>query len=136
LEFVGLPYRFKTNASCTPVLSLLPGVKYDGTKLSEVQHVGSGLLLLKRNVFEKLSATHPDWKHKLRESGVSVYSERKGARDFAYTFFAEGFDSEGYMLTEDFKLCEDWRALGGKVHLAAWAKTEHHGSFSYIWNGQ
>jgi hypothetical protein len=155
-DFVGLPYPFKTlnwgviekqaragvsaadlpKKACSPVLSLLPELKYDDKGLLEVKHVGSGLLLLKRHVFERLAAAHPEWKHELRESESAIYSERKGVRDFAFTFFAEGFDSDGYALTEDFKLCEDWRALGGTVHLAAWAASEHHGSFAYTWNGQ
>jgi len=151
VDFVGLAYAFKTinwgdvanaarsgvatadlaKAATTPVTTLLsPDTKLD-TKLQEVKHVGSGLLLTKRTVFEKLANAHPEWKYRLREAKDPIYSERKGQRDFAYAFFGEGFDADRHILSEDFKLCEDWRALGGKVYLAPWAKTTHHGTCDF-----
>lgn len=150
-DFVGLAYAFKTinwasvanaaragvapadlpKAATTPVTTLLASDTKLDTKLQEVKHVGSGLLSTKRMVFQKLAEAHPEWRYLLREAKDPIYSERKGQRDFAYAFFGEGFDADHHILSEDFKLCEDWRALGGKVYLAPWAKTTHHGLCDY-----
>lgn len=80
---------------------------------AEVKCVGTGLMLIKRNVFTKIKENHP-----LR---TYMYNTNKH-----YSYFDCTILNNEY-LSEDYFFCQLWRNLGGKVHVATWTKTSHYG---------
>jgi len=76
--------------------------------LVEVGTLGTGFMLVKRRVFEKMI-----------EEGATPYvddirlSKEENANQ--YDFFQCTIDSKGRYLTEDWSFCRRWRQLGGEI---------------------
>lgn len=88
----------------------------------EVLSVGTGLMLIQRQVFDTL----------LPDTPVSLLGSRLmgtiEATDKVHQFFETAIDSKtGEFLSEDYAFCQRWRAKGGKVFAAPWVKTMHIG---------
>lgn len=89
--------------------------------MMEVEAAGTGLMLIKRHVIEKLAAMAPHYITRVVDvENVSV----------PYLFKA-GMDEHNRFETEDVYFCNNWRKLGGKIHVAHWPKVVHTGSFEY-----
>ena len=96
--------------------------KDDG--LREVRKIGTGFLMIKRHVFEKLDA-HPN---------VVPFCWETGMPDETKTNLKTYFDTsvrDGRYFSEDWFFCENWRDLGGKVWLDTNVQLGHTGSFVY-----
>ena len=103
---------------------------YQTDRIVEANRVGSALLLIRRDVFEKLIAAHPEWEHKR----FPHFKQNPTGRP-DYHFFQVGIDKEtGYMLSEDYFFCTEARKLGIKVWLVPDAVTSHVGTFDYLMN--
>ncbi len=88
----------------------------------EVKSVGTGLMLISRNVFDRMAPS-------VRESklGSTLVGSIK-PEDKVRHFFDTGVDEEtGEFLSEDYAFCQRWQALGGKVYAAPWIRTIHVG---------
>ena len=92
--------------------------------LMEVSKVGTGFLLIKRHVFEKLDA-HPSVVPFLWENGIP-----KEVDGSLRTYFDTAM-REGRYMSEDWNFCENWRDLGGKVWLDTKVQLGHTGSYMY-----
>jgi hypothetical protein len=89
----------------------------DQGSIVETRYAGTGLLLIQRQVLERMRAAHPD----------DVYNA-KGSMYFRY------FDAEtkyGVYLSEDYWFCERWREMGGRIHVLTDAKTRHWGTYIF-----
>jgi hypothetical protein len=93
------------------VLNTLNNGEHEGD-LIEVGTLGTGFMLIKRSVFEKMI-----------EEGATPYVDAIGLspkeNSNQYDFFQCTIDSNGRYLTEDWSFCRRWRQLGGKI----WADT-------------
>jgi hypothetical protein len=116
-----------------PNLSSLTGIfninKLDGHEMIDsnlpfqVKHVGTGFMLIRRDVFEKLKP-HVGW---YTNGGSSIGQEK------IYDFFkVQNVDNE--LLSEDYNFCHMYREHGGTVWLAPWCELGHFGV--YLFNGQ
>ena len=89
------------------VVNTLDNGKQQGD-LIEVGTIGTGFLLIRRNVFERLI-----------QSGVKKYTDDIGLEDkyndYQYDFFNCTIDSQGRYLTEDWSFCRSWRKIGGDI---------------------
>lgn len=83
--------------------------------LVEVMRCGRGFMRVRREVFEKMIPlaksydTHGPIEHDFWQEGV--------------------FDDE--WLSEDWKFCDDWRALGGKILIDQRIKLMHYGDYGF-----
>lgn len=84
----------------------------------EVEGVGTGLMLIKRGVFESMAREVPS------------YTDEDGNRGVA-EFFSMNIAPDGLMWSEDMSFCKKWREMGGKVFAAPWTKTSHWGTYKY-----
>ncbi len=114
----------------TPMITfnMLPGVEtFAINEPLEVKHIATGLMLIKREVFDKLALAHPEWEYTL------MYNEYKSAEyKTQWAFFRIGIEPEtNHYLSEDYQFCQDWRDLGGKIWTLPWAKTDHVGSYPF-----
>ena len=109
-------------------LNLLPGETQ--IKLSEpveVTEVATGLMAIKRNVFEKMGP-HCQ-KYALNNDRANFEFDK-----MVTEFFTTSITPEGILLSEDYHFCRKWRELGGQVYAAPWFAVDHAGE--YVFNGR
>jgi GT2 family glycosyltransferase len=92
----------------------------------EVRSVGTGAMLIRRDVFEEMASGTT--KSKIGSSLVgSITPDTE-----VYQFFESGMDEEtGEFLSEDYFFCQKWRKAGGKVYCAPWVGTVHIGTHHF-----
>lgn len=103
----------------------------------EVESVGSGVLLIKREVVDKMIARYPEIIdetefHQVAEPLKSIGIKRL-IRAFDAVVFPKGhpFAPNGGRLSEDLSFCYRWRECGGKVWANVHHKISHLGIHSY-----
>ena len=101
--------------------------KEDG--LHEVSKAGTGFLLIKKHVFEKLKS-HPAVKPFKNDIGMDpMYDQHMK------TYFDTAV-RQGRYYSEDWKFCEDWRDLGGKIWVDKRVLLRHTGSYTFCQENQ
>jgi hypothetical protein len=110
-------------------------VNYDGqvcvpaNEPVEIWNGGTGMMLIKREVFEKLSEHVPVYINDLLDSAGTMKPEP--IREYFATSIEEGTNR---LLSEDYHFCNLWRKHGGQVFAAPWMRLAHCGT--YIFEGQ
>jgi hypothetical protein len=90
----------------------------DKTKLIEADGVGTGFVMIKRNVFETLQKYIPD------EWYINETTKEK-----VYEFFSTGIDKINRIsIGEDWLFCYQWKALGGQVWVDGSINLKHIGT--------
>ena len=90
----------------------------------EVEYMGTGLMLIKRDVFQKLKESTPSY----RSDQSSLASIEHG--DTIYDFWRTDIDPNSKrLLSEDYNFCDMWKRLGGKIYLAPYVKVVHVGTY-------
>ena len=106
----------------------LPGfVETPGDPLIEVTKTGTGFMLIKREVFEKLNA-HP---------AVRPFNNDIGLPEHLNPHMKTYFDTavrENRYYSEDWTFCENWRDLGGQIFIDKRVLLRHTGT--YVFDGQ
>lgn len=120
VDVIGATYPIK-RLPLHYVVNHIEGVS-SPTKVSEVACIGTGLLLIKRKVFEKLKEGYPN------DFYFSDTGDNVGERIQCY--FDTGI-REGRYLSEDYWFCDNYRKLGGKVHIEPTIRLGHVGFFNY-----
>ena len=103
-------------------------VSEDGT-LQEVSKTGTGFMLIKRDVFEKLNA-HPATKPFINDIGLPVE-----LNPFMKTYFDTAVRENRYY-SEDWTFCENWRDIGGKVWVDKRVLLKHTGTYVFDYQTQ
>jgi len=99
------------------------GAKEDGA-LQEVSKTGTGFLLIKRHVFEKLNK-HPHVIPFKNDIGLPVELDAH-----MKTYFDTGVRENRYY-SEDWAFCENWRDLGGEVWVDKRVLLRHSGTYVF-----
>jgi hypothetical protein len=97
--------------------------------LQEVSKTGTGFLLIKRDVFEKLNA-HPATKPFINDIGLSAE-----LNPYMKTYFDTAVRENRYY-SEDWTFCENWRDLGGKVWVDKRVLLRHTGTYTFAHEAQ
>ena len=96
----------------------------DENGLQEVRHVGTGFMLIKRSVIEKMFEYYKDlW-----------YQSDLGLDSALDTHMYSLFDTEVVnkkYLSEDWTFCNRWRATGGKIWIDTKVKLGHSGYHTF-----
>lgn len=89
----------------------------------EVLRIGTAVLSIKRNVFEKMKPI------------VKKYmSNTQGeSREMSWDFFPVYVENE-ILISEDFSFCNRWREMGNKVYAVGHFDVTHNGTFDYVGN--
>jgi len=97
----------------------------DWDDLVEIAHGGTGFMLIRRDVVEKLKEVVPRYhtpegqvKYNMFESSLSP---------------VQGNPEKNDLLSEDYHFCKLWRENGGRVWAAPWVMLDHVGT--YIFSG-
>lgn len=89
--------------------------------LVEVSDAGTGFMLIKRDVLERMIVEHSEWEYQSED-------EEQGVMWHAV------FDCEiedGRYLSEDYTFCRRWQRMGGKIWLDPLVTLTHTGSFTF-----
>jgi hypothetical protein len=93
---------------------------------SEILNAGTGFMLIKREVFEKLSPLVPTY-----VNNATDLSGKLGAEEIK-EFFTTSIEPETqHLLSEDYHFCRIWREAGGKIFAAPWAQLGHVGTYLF-----
>ena len=97
----------------------------------EVMEIGTGYMLVKREVFDIWAAAYPEKRYRPDHVGQKNFS---GDR-YIHAFFDTEIDkvSERY-LSEDYAFCQWYRRIGGKIWLCPWIQTQHIGTYAFTGN--
>jgi hypothetical protein len=100
--------------------------------------IGTGHMMIKRHVFEKLATEFPKIRYKPDHVGQAHFD---GSR-YIHAYFDTVIDttdsytgggSDRY-LSEDYMFCQMWRKIGGQVWLCPWMRTQHIGTYAFTGN--
>jgi hypothetical protein len=125
------------------VFNPVPGTeKFSVAEPIEVLEIGTGFMMIKREVFEKFREAYPEFSYRPDHIGQANFD---GTR-YIHAFFDTVIDrkrtvnvsgeerevggSDRY-LSEDYMFCQWWRNIGGKIWLCPWMKTHHIGTYAF-----
>lgn len=95
----------------------------------EILNGGTGFMLIRREVFERLKPLVPTYVNDVADLGGTLRNE------VIHEFFATSIDPETRrLLSEDYHFCALWRRAGGQVWAAPWARLAHVGT--YVFDGR
>ena len=105
--------------------------KFQVSEPLEVMEIGTGYMLVKREVFPKFAAAYPELKYRPDHVGQANFD---GTR-YIHAYFDTVIDpqSERY-LSEDYMFCQYFRRIGGQVWLCPWVQTQHVGTYAFTGN--
>jgi hypothetical protein len=104
----------------------------------QVMEIGTGHMMIKRHVFDKMAEAFPQIRYKPDHVGQEHFD---GSR-YIHAYFDTVIDtvnsytgggSDRY-LSEDYMFCQMWRKLGGQVWLCPWMRTQHIGTYAFTGN--
>ena len=128
VDVIGGLYPMKT----MPIKWVVNG--FDGAEtgpdgLQEVSKAGTGFLLMKKHVFEKLNK-HPAVKQYKNDIGLDPRYDQH-----LKTYFDTAVRQNRYY-SEDWTFCENWRDLGGKIYVDKRVLLRHSGSYVFCTENQ
>jgi len=101
--------------------SMLP----DFTKPFEVEYIGTGMMLIKKEVFLNLKDSCLSYKYNSPE----LYGVKFG--DLITEFFTTSIDEKGHLLSEDFHFCKVAKSKDYKIHAVAYPQIAHAGTYLF-----
>ena len=133
---------FKKNIDTSPdelveitgeyVFNPVPGtIKFSVYHPLDVLEVGTGYMLIKREVFNKYKEYYPNYSYKPDHVGQKHFD---GSREIHCYFQAEIDPISKRYLSEDYLFCQNWRKMGGQVWLAPWITSTHLGTMGFKGN--
>jgi hypothetical protein len=109
--------------------------QFSVTEPLEVLEIGTGFMMIKRDVFKKMEEAYPMIRYKPDHVGQAHFD---GTR-YIHAFFDTVIDTKDSIvgggsdryLSEDYMFCQMWRKIGGTIHLCPWMKTSHIGTYHF-----
>ena len=95
----------------------------------EVLEIGTGYMMVKREVFGKFKEAYPEFNYKPDHVGQANFDGSRYIHAYFDTVIDHG-KSDRY-LSEDYMFCQWWRKIGGKIWLCPWMKTHHVGTYPF-----
>jgi hypothetical protein len=118
------------------VFNVVKGTKqFSVTDPLEVMEIGTGFMMIKREVFSKLKDAFPMIHYKPDHVGQANFD---GSR-YIHAYFDTVIDTKESItgggsdryLSEDYMFCQMWRKIGGEIYLCPWMRTQHIGSYAF-----
>lgn len=90
-----------------------------------VRHAGTGFMLIKREVIEKMIKHYSQLKYKNDLKMDAAYEP------YMYSLFDTALSDDGYYLSEDYLFCERWIKMGGDVWVDTTIRLGHSGYHTF-----
>jgi hypothetical protein len=109
--------------------------QFSVTEPLEVLELGTGFMMIRREVFAKMTEQYPTIRYKPDHVGQANFD---GSR-YIHAFFDTVIDTKDSItgggsdryLSEDYMFCQMWRKMGGSIWLCPWMKTSHIGTYHF-----
>lgn len=95
--------------------------------MTEVYHIPTGFMMIKRNVIEKMMKEYPETKY---TNNMGSLTEEEGKLTYALFDCAISKTNNTY-LSEDWLFCERWRQIGGQVFAHVGIDLNHSGTETF-----
>ena len=128
VDVIGGLYPMKT-MPIKWVVNGFTGAEEGPDGLQEVSKAGTGFLLIKKHVFEKMNA-HPAVKQYKNDIGLDPKYDQ-----YLKTYFDTAVRQNRYY-SEDWTFCENWRDLGGKIWMDKRVLLRHTGTYTFCQENQ
>jgi hypothetical protein len=128
VDVIGGLYPMKT-MPIKWVVNGFEGAEEGPDGLQEVSKAGTGFLLMKKHVFDKLKA-HPAVKQYKNDIGLDPKFDQH-----LKTYFDTAVRQNRYY-SEDWTFCENWRDMGGKIWMDKRVLLRHSGSYVFCQENQ
>ena len=128
VDVIGGLYPMKT-MPIKWVVNGFEGAEEGSDGLQEVSKAGTGFLLMKKHVFEKLKS-HPAVKQYKNDIGLDPKFDQH-----LKTYFDTAVRQNRYY-SEDWTFCENWRDIGGKIWMDKRVLLRHSGSYVFCMENQ
>jgi hypothetical protein len=128
VDVIGGLYPMKT-MPIKWVVNGFEGAEEGPDGLQEVSKAGTGFLLMKKHVFEKLNS-HPAVKQYKNDIGLDPKYDK-----YLKTYFDTAVRQNRYY-SEDWTFCENWRDLGGRIWVDKRVLLRHSGSYVFCMENQ
>ncbi len=111
------------------VFNPVPGTtSFKVTEPVEVMEIGTGFMMVKREVFQKYAEEYPHLHYKPDHVGQANFD---GTR-YIHAYFDTIIDPKSHRyLSEDYMFCQNAREIGYKIWLCPWMKTTHVGTYGF-----
>lgn len=119
-----LPYTGVFNINFLAPLSQQGTIKV--SEAFEVLYAGTGMMLIKRSVFEKLEPLIQSYRYDGTELPAFNLKSGDYVKNYWYTDI-----QDNRLLSEDYTFCNLWRSLGGKIYVDLLAKVVHVGTYHF-----
>jgi hypothetical protein len=93
----------------------------------EIFNGGTGFMLIKREVFDKLGDLVPSYSNDVVDLGGKM-AQSEPIKEFFTTSIEPGTNR---LLSEDYHFCRIWRESGGQVYAAPWCQLAHIGTYTF-----
>ena len=104
----------------------------------EVLEIGTGFMMIKRQVFEKMMEAFPDMCFTPDFVGQADFDPSRKIHIFFDTIVDTKDSPTGggtcRFLSEDYAACQLWRKIGGKIYLCPWMRLTHVGTYGFTGN--
>lgn len=102
--------------------------QFSVTEPLEVMEIGTGFMMVKREVFPKFAEAYPHLKYKPDHLGQAHFD---GTR-YIHAYFDTTIDAESERyLSEDYMFCQWSRKIGLNIWLCPWMRTSHIGTYHF-----
>ena len=93
----------------------------------EIFNGGTGFMLIKREVFDKMGEVVPSYSNAVVDLSGQL-SQAEQIKEFFTTSIEPGTNR---LLSEDYHFCRTWREMGGKIYAAPWCQLAHIGTYAF-----
>ena len=128
VDVIGGLYPMKT-MPIKWVVNGFEGAEEGPDGLQEVSKAGTGFLLMKKEVFNKMNS-HPAVKQYKNDIGLDPKYDK-----YLKTYFDTAVRQNRYY-SEDWTFCENWRDLGGRIWVDKRVLLRHSGSYVFCMENQ
>ena len=94
----------------------------------KVRDVGTGMMFIRRNVFEEMAKSDLVKKYKNNSPSVEIPMGEE-IQEYFTTYITP--EPEAILLSEDYAFCDIWRKLGHDAWAAPWVRITHAGEFNF-----
>lgn len=149
------------------VFNPVPGTKqFNVREPLEVLELGTGYMMVKREVFDKFREAYPKQNYKPDHLGQANFDGTRYIHAYFDTVMDNGYTYDDLYslvlkasngedvseaasklmeaektashryLSEDYMFCQYWKKMGGQIWLCPWMKTQHVGTYAFTGNMQ
>jgi hypothetical protein len=122
--------EFEANYTHFPFNPVDGKSRIDAQGFMEVLDAPTGMMCIKRRVFDKMKAAYPGLRY-VADEMLGLEHIKEKLQNNHYRFFDVMTEESGRYLSEDYAFCRRWQNIGGKIFVDSRSKLSHQGGHIY-----